>query len=150
MSRVQLAIAVAAFLCVPLQAQQRLSDAQIAAMIEKQHQTVAADRKGCLKPDDPDVIVVCGADTENESQRQFRDRQSDEDRLRRGEAVSTVRAAACIQGTGCRPPVEGIGIGFGYVPPPVIPLEEVYRGLPEPDMVVPEGEGDVPQNSTPE
>ena len=27
---------------------------------------------------------------------------------------------------------------FGYVPPPAIPLEEVLKGLPEPDMVIPE------------
>ncbi|MBK8375885.1 hypothetical protein [Sphingorhabdus sp.] len=147
MSRVQLAIAVAAILCVPLQAQQRLSDAQITAMIEKQHQTVAADRKGCLKPDEPDMIVVCGADTENESQRQFRDRVPDENRPRRGEAVSTVRAACCS-------PIPklpaGASASFGYVPPPVIPLEEVYRGLPEPDMIVQEGDGDVPKEGIPE
>jgi hypothetical protein len=32
--------------------------------------------------------------------------------------------------------MKGVGVGFGYVPPPAIPLEEVLRGLPEPDMVV--------------
>ena len=61
--------------------------------------------------------------------------------------VSTVRAACCS-------PIPklpaGASASFGYVPPPVIPLEEVYRGLPEPDMIVQEGDGDVPKEGIPE
>ncbi|WP_281346991.1 hypothetical protein [Sphingorhabdus lacus] len=36
----------------------------------------------------------------------------------------------------CKIYMKGVGVGFGYVPPPAIPLEEVLRGLPEPDMIL--------------
>lgn len=35
-------------------------------------------------------------------------------------------------------------MAVGYVPPVAIPLEEILRGLPEPDMVVQEGEPETP------
>jgi hypothetical protein len=72
----------------------------------------------------------------------FRDVQgTDEDRIRRGEAISSKRAAACLRGdTNCKIYMKGVSMGFGYVPPPAIPLEEVLKGLPEPDMIVTDGE----------
>jgi hypothetical protein len=40
--------------------------------------------------------------------------------------------------------MKGVGMGFGYVPPVAIPLEEVLKGLPEPDMIVTDGENAPP------
>jgi hypothetical protein len=114
-----------------------------AELIAKSKELTALDKNGCLISKEKDVITVCGEGGDNESQRVFGDRPSDEDRIRRGEAVSTTRAAACIPGTGCKPPLYG-GTPFGRVPPPAIPFDEVMKGLPEPDMVVPEGSGDNP------
>ncbi len=94
------------------------------------------DKNGCLIPDDEPVIVVCGASEETKKQRVFQDQISDNET----NAARNERAAACIAGTGCIPAMSGgVGFGFGKVPPPAIPLEDVYRGLPEPDMVVQEG-----------
>ena len=77
---------------------------------------------------------MCGENPDNKSQRIFKDRgEPDEDRIRRGEAVSAVRAACCSP----IPKVPPFATSsFGYVPPPAIPLEEVLKGLPEPDIVV--------------
>jgi len=36
--------------------------------------------------------------------------------------------------------MKGVSTSFGYVPPVAIPLEEVPKGLPEPDMIVTDGE----------
>ncbi len=121
---------------------QQLSDAEIAAQIEAARRLVAVDESGCVKYPQEDEIVVCGENQDNMSQRVFRDRvEPDENRLRRGEAISTRRAAACLPGDNmCKIYMPGTGIGFGYVPPPAIPLEEVLRGLPEPDMIVTNGE----------
>jgi hypothetical protein len=112
----------------------------VAAQIEKARRLVAVDKDGCVKYPQSDEIVVCGENPDNVSQRIFKGTQeNDEMRLRRGEAVSTRRAAACLTGDSmCKIYMKGVGVGFGYVPPPAIPLEEVLRGLPEPDMVVPE------------
>jgi hypothetical protein len=112
----------------------------VAAQIEKARRLVAVDKDGCVKYPQSDEIVVCGENPDDASQRIFKGTQeNDEMRLRRGEAVSTRRAAACLTGDSmCKIYMKGVGVGFGYVPPPAIPLEEVLRGLPEPDMVVPE------------
>jgi hypothetical protein len=112
----------------------------VVAQIEKARRLVAVDKDGCVKYPQSDEIVVCGENPDNASQRIFKGTQeNDEMRLRRGEAVSTRRAAACLTGDSmCKIYMKGVGVGFGYVPPPAIPLEEVLRGLPEPDMVVPE------------
>jgi hypothetical protein len=117
---------------------QQPSDAEIAAQIEKARRLVAVDAEGCIKYPQNDEIVVCGENPDNKSQRAFKDRgPPDENRLRRGEAVSQVRAACCS-------PIPKIPpfwtSSFGYVPPPAIPLEEVLKGLPEPDMIVTDGE----------
>ena len=111
-----------------------------AAQIEKARRLVAVDKDGCVKYPQSDEIVVCGENPDDASQRIFKGTQEDDEmRLRRGEAVSTRRAAACLTGDSmCKIYMKGVGVGFGYVPPPAIPLEEVLRGLPEPDMVVPE------------
>ena len=127
---------------------QSLSDAQLAAMIAKQRHTVSMDADGCLKnPDDgEDVINVCGDPEENRRQK-LPDRSVDNDRIRRGEAISTTKAAAKDNrncgvigaGMGCIDLPKNYVGSFGSVPPPAIPLAEVYAGLPEPDMVVTEG-----------
>jgi hypothetical protein len=121
---------------------QQPSDAEIAAQIEKARRLVAVDAEGCIKYPQNDEIVVCGENPDNKSQRAFKDRgPPDENRLRRGEAVSSRRAAECLSGDSmCKRYMKGVGIGFGYVPPPAIPLEEVLKGLPEPDMIVTDGE----------
>ena len=112
----------------------------VAAQIEKARRLVAVDKDGCVKYPQSDEIVVCGENPDDASQRIFKGTQEDDEmRLRRGEAVSTRRAAACLTGDSmCKIYMKGVGLGFGYVPPPAIPLEEVLRGLPEPDMIVSE------------
>ncbi len=112
-----------------------------AVQIERARRMVAVDEDGCVKYPATDEIVVCGQNPDNKSQRVFRNAaEIDNDRIRRGEAISSKRAAACLPGdTMCKIYMKGVGVGFGYVPPPAIPLEEVLRGLPEPDMVVPDG-----------
>lgn len=114
------------------------SERDVAAQIEKARRLVAVDKDGCVKYPQTDEIVVCGDHPDDVSQRIFKGSKDDnETRLRRGEAVSTRRAAACLTGDSmCKIYMKGVGVGFGYVPPPAIPLEEVLRGLPEPDMIV--------------
>ena len=114
---------------------------EITAQIERARRMVAVDEDGCVKYPSTNEIVVCGQNPDNKSQRVFRDPdKADNDRIRRGESVSSKRAAACLPGdTNCKIYMKGVGVGFGYVPPHAIPLEEVLKGLPEPDMVVPEG-----------
>ena len=121
---------------------QPVRDDEIAKQIEKARRLVAVDAEGCVKYPATDEIVVCGENPDNKSQRMFRDAQgTDEDRIRRGEAISSKRAAACLRGdTNCKIYMKGVSMGFGYVPPPAIPLEEVLKGLPEPDMIVTDGE----------
>lgn len=117
------------------------ADDPVAAQIERARRLVAVDQDGCVKYPATDEIVVCGENPDNKSQRLFRDKQgTDEDRIRRGEAISSKRAAACLRGdTNCKIYMKGVRMGFGYVPPVAIPLEEVLKGLPEPDMIVTEG-----------
>jgi hypothetical protein len=120
---------------------QLVSDGEIAAQIEKARRQVAVDAEGCVKYPKGGEIVVCGENPENKSQRVFRDRAPDENRIRRGEAVSTVRAACCSPIPKIHPFATS---SFGYVPPPAIPLAEVLKGLPEPDMLVTDGENAPP------
>jgi hypothetical protein len=125
---------------------QPVSDDEISKQIEKARRIIAVDEDGCVKYPATDEIVVCGENPDNKSQRMFRDAQgTDEDRIRRGEAISSKRAAACLRGdTNCKIYMKGVSMGFGYVPPPAIPLEEVLKGLPEPDMIVTDGENAPP------
>jgi hypothetical protein len=121
---------------------QPLSDDEIAEQIEKARRIIAVDEDGCVKYPATDEIVVCGENPDNKSQRMFTDRgPPDENRIRPGEAVSQLRAACCS-------PIPKIPpfwtSSFGYVPPPAIPLEEVLKGLPEPDMIVTDGENAPP------
>ena len=118
------------------------ADDSAAAQLERARRMIAVDEDGCVKYPETSEIVVCGENRDNKSQRIFRNMQgTDENRIRRGEPVSSKRAAACLRGdTMCKIPMKGISMGFGYVPPPAIPLEEVLKGLPEPDMIVTEGE----------
>jgi hypothetical protein len=117
---------------------QPLSDEEIAAQIEKARRLVAVDAEGCVKYPQSDEIVVCGENSENKRQK-LDPGSVDNDRIRRGEAVSTERAAGCAYGDKlCRTPLSG-GTPFGYVPPVALDYFEVMKGLPEPDMVVPEG-----------
>jgi len=121
---------------------QQTSDAEMEAQIEKARRLVAVDAEGCVEYPQGNEIVVCGENPDNKSQRIFTDRgPPDENRIRPGEAVSQVRAACCS-------PIPKIppfwASSFGYVPPPVIPLTEVLKGLPEPDMIVNDGENAPP------
>lgn len=126
-------------------AAQQLNDEEIAAQIENAQRLVAVDAEGCVKYPQNDEIVVCGENPDNKSQRVFQKSELDENRLRRGEAISSRRAAECLTGdTMCKRYMKGVGIGFGYVPPPAIPLEEVLKGLPEPEMIVTDGENAPP------
>jgi hypothetical protein len=141
MSRLVVAVFAAHFVMTPAAAQPSTTEDGVAASIERARKSVAVDEEGCVKYPQNDDIVVCGENPDNKSQRIFRDRGApDEDRIRTGEAVSSKRAAACLRGDNmCKIHIKGVGMGFGYVPPPAIPLEEVFKGLPEPDMVVQEG-----------
>ena len=126
---------------------QKLSDAEIATQIEKQRRQVALDQYGCAKYREGDEIVVCGPNTENETQKLPRG-PIDKDRIRRGEAVSTERASARDR-SGCGTVGIDVGctqlpkntFGFGKPPPPLPPdFADVIRGLPEPEDVVEDGE----------
>jgi hypothetical protein len=86
----------------------------------------------CPEPVDGEEIVVCAEVGEIVNERVF------ERTPEASGASANANAAACIPGTGCRIPLSG-GTPFGKRRPPAIPLEEVYKGLPEPDMVVVEG-----------
>jgi hypothetical protein len=125
----------------PLFAQTR-TDAEISAQIEKQRRTIAADQYGCPKYQDSDDIVVCGPNTENERQKLPKG-PINNDRIRRGEAVSTTRAAERDR-SGCGKVGIDIGctvlpkniMGFGKPPPPMPPdFVDVVRGLPEPEDI---------------
>ena len=143
MSRLLVAIFMTAFAVPPAADAVQIipTEDEVTAQIERARRMVAVDEDGCVKYPSTDEIVVCGQNPDNKSQRVFRDDdKTDNDRIRRGEAVSSKRAAACLPGDkNCKIYMKAVGVGFGYVPPPAIPLEEVLKGLPEPDMVVPEG-----------
>ncbi len=100
-------------------------------IIAKSKALTKLDKNGCLISPNPDEILVCGESEDNKSQRIF----TDVDRKKEKAGEAQLRATACIPGTGCMPP-PGPGQRIGRVPPPAIPLEEVLRGLPEPDMIV--------------
>ena len=113
-----------------------LTDAQIAAQIEKMRRLIAVDEQGCVKYPQSDDIVVCGEDPDDEGQRMFEDEGlRDKNRIRRGEAVSTVTAACCSPIPKLVPLVT---TAFGYVPPVALDYHELMKGLPEPDMIVPD------------
>jgi len=135
----RLLVAVFAFSASAISAQPQ-NDAEIAAQIEKARRLVAVDAVGCIKYPQSDEIVVCGENPENKRQ-QLGPGPVDNERIRRGEAVSQVRAACCS-------PIPKVPpfwtSSFGYVPPPAIPLEEVLKGLPAPDMIVTDGENAPP------
>lgn len=141
MSRLLVAIFITLAPASFLRAQQTQSPDEVATQIERARQMIAVDADGCVKYPKSNEIVVCGENPDNKSQRVFRDAQPiDEDRIRRGEAVSSKRAAACLRSDNmCKIYMKGVGMGFGYVPPVAIPLEEVLKGLPEPDMIVIDG-----------
>lgn len=116
---------------------QPLSDEEIAAQIEMARRLVAVDANGCVKYPQNDEIVVCGENPDNESQRMFEgEGLRDPNRIRRGEAVSAVRAACCSPIPKLPPLVTS---SFGYVPPVALDYHELMKGFPEPDMIVPEG-----------
>ena len=138
MSRLLVAIFFVTGTTTAAEAQTTTGVDDVALQIERARRLVAVDQDGCVKYPKTNEIVVCGENPDNKSQRVFRDQQgTDEDRIRRGEAVSSKRAASCLRGDNmCKIYMKGVGMGFGYVPPPAIPLEEVLKGLPEPDMIV--------------
>lgn len=93
------------------------------------------DRKKCPEVVESDGIVVCAEIDNGEDQLIFGDQRVEES----SGAMTNADAAACIPGTGCRvPPSGGVTIGFGKRRPPAILFEEVLKGLPEPEDVVPE------------
>ncbi len=144
---------VALLIITPAMAQaqnEKLSDAQIAAMIEKQRRTVALDAEGCERYPGEDVIIVCGTNEENRRQKTG-DTTIDNDRIRVGEAYNATKAARCLPGDKfCRIPIPPFwSTKFGKVPPIAIPLEDILRGLPEPDMIVPEGSSQQAAQSAP-
>lgn len=127
-------------------AQTALRADDAAAQIERARRMIAVDEDGCVKYPQDDEIAVCEENPDNKSQRIFRDTQgTNEDRIRRGEAISSKRATACLRGdSNCKIYMKGVGMGFGYAPPVAIPLEEVLKGLPEPDMIITDGENAPP------
>jgi hypothetical protein len=134
----RLLVAAFVLLTAPAIAQQT-SDAEIAAQIENARRLVAVDAEGCVKYPQSNEIVVCGENPENKRQK-LDPGPVDNDRIRRGEAVSSERAAGCVYGDKlCRTPLSG-GTPFGYVPPVALDYFEVMKGLPEPDMIVTDGE----------
>ncbi len=143
MSRLVVAVFVAHVVMTPAVAQPSTTEDGVAASIERARKLVAVDDEGCVKYPQNTEIVVCGENPDNKSQRIFRDRGApDENRIRTGEAVSATKAASCIGDyPKCSHRLQKIiGGPFGYVPPPAIPLEDVLKGLPEPDMIVGSGE----------
>ena len=139
MSRLVVAVFAPNIFLASTVAQPSTTEDGVAASIERVRKLVAVDEEGCVKYPQNTEIVVCGENPDNKSQRIFRDRGApDENRIRTGEAVSATKAASCIGDyPKCSHRLQKIiGVPFGYVPPPAIPLEEVLKGLPEPDMIV--------------
>ncbi len=138
MSRLLVRALLAALLLPSSAMAQPITHSEIAAQIEKARRLVAVDGEGCIKYPQNDEIVVCGENQDNKSQRVFKDRsEAGEDRIRRGEAVSAVRAACCSP----IPKLPAFATSsFGYVPPVALDYEELMKGLPEPDLIVTDGE----------
>jgi hypothetical protein len=135
-------LVAASTLSASLVSVQPVSSGDIAEQIEKARRLVAVDAVGCIKYPQTNEIVVCGENPDSKSQRIFTDRSlPDENRIRPGEAVSQLRAACCS-------PIPKVPpfwtSSFGYVPPPAIPLEEAMKGLPEPEMIVTNGDNAPP------
>jgi hypothetical protein len=109
----------------------RLSPEQIGALIAQQRAEISIDEDGCLKnPDDRDAIVVCGEDEEAKRQK-----------LPIKEVVPSghCKGGFIECGNRNRPPIPG-ATPFGYVKPMAYDWEKFKKGLPEPEMVVKEGE----------
>jgi hypothetical protein len=123
---------------------QPIPDPTIATILENGKRLTAIEKKRCPQPTEDDEIVVCADPGADQDQLVFQDRPSNEDRIRPGEAISTTKAAQCIGGyPACAHRLHQlVGTKFGNVPPPAIPFAEVIKGLPEPDMVVQEGDGE--------
>lgn len=117
-------------------------DPVVAAILENGKRMVAVEKKRCPEPTESGEIIVCADPNADQDQRIFKDQPSNEDRIRPGEAISATKAAQCIGSyPACAHRLHKLGgVGFGNVPPPAIPFEEVMKGLPEPDMVIQEGE----------
>ena len=93
------------------------------------------DKKKCPEVVESDGIVVCAEIDNGEDQLIFADQRVKES----SGARTNADAAACIPGTGCRvPPSGGVTIGFGKRRPPVILFEDVLKGLPAQEDVIPE------------
>jgi hypothetical protein len=117
-------------------------DPSVAAIIENGKRLTTIERKRCPEPTEGEEIVVCADPDADQDQRVFKDRPPNEDRIRPGEAISATRATQCIGNyPTCAHRLHKLwGTGFGNVPPPAIPFEEVMKGLPDPDMVIQDGE----------
>jgi hypothetical protein len=120
---------------------QPIPDPSAAAIIENGKRLTTIEKKRCPEPTAGEEIVVCADPDADQDQRVFKDRPSNEDRIRPGEAISGTRAAECIGNyPACKHKLQVLAkTRFGNVPPPAIPFEEVMKGLPEPDMVIMEG-----------
>jgi hypothetical protein len=134
-------LALSALLLFPNSAQAQ--DPQLSGPVDtpakkRVDRSKADKKKKCPEPVEGEEIVVCAEIDNGEDQLIFGDQRKRES----SGASQNANAAACIAGTGCRIPPTG-GSSFGKRRPLAIPIEEVYRGLPEPDMVVPK-EGPVP------
>ena len=106
MSRLLVALSVALACARPSLAAQSLTDEQIAAQIENARRMVAVDVDGCVKYPVSDEIVVCGKNEDNERQK-LSPEVYDADRIRRGEPVSSERAAGCVFGNGFKKSAHG-------------------------------------------
>ncbi|MFC4291173.1 hypothetical protein ACFOWX_01965 [Sphingorhabdus arenilitoris] len=123
---------------------QQLSDGEIAGMIARQKQLVKIDRNGCIvdPEDDGGTIVVCGPDEVAEGQQIFGPPPINTDRIRRGEGISTERAAArdnrncgvIGSGLGCTKLPEN-WIKGSYSPPYPPDFAAVIEGLPDQEQV---------------
>ncbi len=132
----------------------QLSEEEVADLIAAQKKLVTIDRNGCIVDpnDDGTTIVVCGDSEEDQRNRIPGSGPVDNDRIRRGEAISTRRAGekdnrACgVIGTGlgCTELPQN-WIKGNYSPPYPPDFKDVIAGLPEPDQVVAEGSNQDPK-----
>ena len=144
MSRLVLSVFVMTLLSYPDAKAQQKADDTAKAMIDLQRSMVSIDRNGCIvnKEDEENIIVVCGPDEEAERQALRSERVINEDKIRRGEAVSTVRAAAADKrncgvigsGMGCIQLPEN-WIKGDYSPPYPPDFADVMKGLPDQKQV---------------
>jgi hypothetical protein len=135
MSRVVLAVLLLFVLPATALAQIRQNE-DVAQFVERRAAEiikVEGTEKKCPEPEEGEDIIVCATVDNGADQLIFDDQRKTED----SGAGANANAAACVPGTGCRQPPTG-GTPFGKRRPPAIPIEEVYKGLPEPENVVPE------------